>query len=419
MATQNWDDHDRSGRYTAIAMAKNYLASCDQNGILFTIGDNDTFPLWYAQEIEGYRTDVKIVNTSLLMTDWYIDQMKMKTYKSDGLPISFNHQQYVADNRDAIIFNKQTENRWNLKDFLNFAKSEEERTKVEMQSGHKLHFFPTNKIRIPIDKNAIIANKIVNPAQNDSIVPYIDIDLKGGALYKNRLIMFDILNNNNWKRPIYFSPGSFGDDDYLWMKDYLQMDGMVYKLVPIKTKVNEDDYPDMGQMDTEKMYDLVMKWEWGNGESTKIYHDPETRRNAISYRTNISRLMKQLIAEGKNDKARKVIDLALTKMPLDYYGYYLTVEPFATGYYEIGEKQKARDLITKLMTKYKEELKYYSTFSSNDQTFMGTDIVTAIERYRSLLEVMKKQGDIEFYNKSRGEFNSYNNRFPRFGRDNE
>jgi hypothetical protein len=345
--------------------------------------------------------------------------MKMKTYKSDGLPISFAHKLYVADNRDAIIFNKKVESRWQLKDFINFAKREDTLSQVEMQSGHRLNFFPTNKVRFPIDKSAVIASMIVNPAQNDSIVPFIDIDIKGGALYKNRLIMFDILNNNNWKRPIYFSPGSFGDDDYLWMKDYLQMDGMVYKLVPIKTKVNEDDYPDMGQLDTEKMYNLAMKWEWGNGESTKIYHDPETRRNAISYRTNLSRLMTELIAEGKNQKAKKVIDLALAKTPIDYYGYYLTLEPFASGYYEIGEKVKARELIKKLMTKYKEELKYFSTFKSSDQTFMATDIVTAIERYRSLLKVMKKEGDIEFYNANRGQFNSYNNRFPRFDRENE
>jgi hypothetical protein len=417
MASQNWDDHDRSGKYTAIAMAKNYLDSCDPNAILFTIGDNDTFPLWYAQEIEGYRTDVKIVNTSLLMTDWYIDQMKLKTYKADGLPISFKHQQYVADNRDAILFNKQTENRWLLKDFINFAKSEDTITTVEMQSGHKLHFFPTNRIRIPIDKNAVIANKVVNPAQNDSIVPFIDIDLKGGALYKNRLIMFDILNNNNWKRPIYFSPGSFGDDDYLWMKDYLQLDGMVYKLVPIKTPVIEDNYPDMGQIDTEKMYQLATNWKWGNGESPDIYHDPETRRNSISYRTNLSRLMEQLIKEGKIDKAKKVIDLAITKTPIDYYGYYLTLEPFVGGYYKTGEKQKARDLITKLTAKYKDNLRYYSTFNSSDQSFMATDIVTDIERYRSLLKVMKANGDIDFYNKNRNEFNSYNNRFQRFQRD--
>jgi len=292
-------------------------------------------------------------------------------------------------------------------------------SQVEMQSGHRLHFFPTNKVRFTVDKNAVITNKIVNPAQNDSIVPFIDLDIKGGALYKNRLIMLDILNNNNWKRPIYFSPGSFGDDDYLWMKNYLQMDGMVYKLVPIKTPVVEDNYPDMGRMDTEKTYNLAMKWEWGNGESSKIYQDPETRRNSISYRTNLSRLMSQLIAEGKNDKAKKVIELALSKTPIDLYGYYLTLEPFATGYYEIGEKSKARDLIEKLMSKYKDELKYFSTFKSSDQTFMATDIVTAIERYRSLLKVMKEQGDVEFYNKSKIEFNSYNNRFPRFGRDKE
>ena len=419
MASQNWDDHDRSGKYTALAMAKNYLDSCDPNAILFTIGDNDTFPLWYAQEIEGYRTDVRIVNTSLLMTDWYIDQMKLKTYKADGLPISFEHKQYVADNRDAILFNKQTENRWLLNDFINFAKSEDTITTVEMQSGHKLHFFPTNKVRFPIDKNAVIANKVVNPAQYDSIVPFIDIDLKGGALYKNRLIMFDILNNNNWKRPIYFSPGSFGDDDYLWMKDYLQLDGMVYKLVPIKTPVIEENYPDMGQIDTEKMYKLATNWKWGNGESTKIYHDPETRRNSISYRTNLSRLMELLIKEGKIDKAKKIIDLAITKTPIDYYGYYLTLEPFVGGYYKTGEKQKARDLITKLTAKYKDNLRYYSTFNSSDQSFMATDIVTDIERYRSLLKVMKANGDIEFYNKNRNEFNSYNNRFPRFQRDME
>ncbi len=419
MATQNWDDHDRSGKYTAIAMAKNYLDSCDQNGILFTIGDNDTFPLWYAQEIEGYRTDVKIVCTSLLMTDWYIDQMKMKTYKSDGLPISFNHQQYVADNRDVIIFNKKVDSRWDLKDFIEFGKREDTLSQVEMESGHRLHFFPTNKVRFQVDKKNVIANKIVNPALNDSIVPFIDIDIKGGALYKNRLIMLDILNNNKWKRPIYFSPGSFGDDDYLWMKDYLQMDGMVYKLVPIKTPVNEDDYPDMGRLDTDKMYQLAMHWFWGNGESTKIYHDPETRRNAISYRTNLSRLTKQLIAEGKLAKAKKIIDLAVTKTPVDYYGYYLTLEPFVSGYYEIGQKEKARSLVGKLMNKYKEELLYYSTFTFADQSFMAEDIVRAIERYRSLLLVIKEHGDIELYNKSKGEFNASNGRFSRFQRENE
>lgn len=420
MAAQNWDDHDCSEKYTALAMAKAYLESCEPNAILYTIGDNDTFPLWYAQEIEGVRPDIKICCTSLLMTDWYVDQMKMKTYTSKGLPISFNHSQYVDGTRDYIVFSEQAKDtRWNLNDFMEFAKSEDERTLVEMQSGQKVHFFPTKKVRIPVDKNAVIKNKVVDPKYNDSIVPYIDIDIKGSALYKNRLIMLDILNNNNWERPIYFSPGSFSDDDYLWMKDYLQLDGMVYKLIPIKTPTLEENYPDMGQIDSDKMYNLAQKWTWGNGDKTTIYHDPETRKNSISTRSNLSRLMYKLIEEGKVAKAKNIIEMGVTKFPLDYYGYYSTVEPFADGYYKVGETKKAQDLLNKLMSKYKENLKYYSTLKAVDQSDISTDIMTDIERYRSLLGVMKKNNDTRFYNTNRAEFNSYNKRFERFGRDME
>jgi len=415
MATQNWDDHTRANRYTATAMAKNYLESCEPNAILFTIGDNDTFPLWYAQEIEGFRTDVKIVNTSLFMTDWYIDQMKFKTYKSDGLPISFTHNEYVGDKLDYVAHIPKTEARWDIKDLIAFIKNPQ--STVDLQNGQTIHFYPTNKIRIPVDKNAVIKNKVVSSIYNDSIVPFIDLDVKGSAMYKNRLMMLDVLANNNWKRPVYFTGGSFGDDDYLWMKDYLQLDGLVYKLVPIKTPVDKENRYDMGQIDSDKMYDLVMKWEWGNGDLTTIYHDPETRKNSISYRTNMARLMEQLINEGKIDKAKKIIDLALTKMPMDYYGYYTMVEPFAGGYYEVGEKAKARQLLERLMTKYKQNLTYYSGIQPSIQNGIASDIITDIERYRSLLTVMKDRGDVEFYNKNKPVFNSFVQRFTRFGRD--
>jgi hypothetical protein len=418
MASQNWDDHDRSGKYTALAMAKNYLESCEPNAILFTIGDNDTFPLWYAQEIENIRTDVRIVNTSLFMTDWYIDQMKRKAYNSEALPISFTHEQYVGDKLDISANIPKTEARWNLKDLINFIASDDERTILDLENGQKIHFFPTNKIRIPVDKNAIIKNKVVDAKYNDSIVPFIDIDIKGN-LYKNRLMMLDIVANNNWKRPIYFSAGSFGDDDYLWMKEYLQLDGLLYKLVPLRTKLAEKNSLDMGQIDSDKMYNLIMKWNWGNGYDTSIYHDPETKRNSISYRNNMARLMEQLINEGKTEKAKKIIDLALTKMPTDYYGYYLTVEPFASGLYEVGEKEKARQLLNKLMGKYQENLTYFAGIQPSIQNGIASDIVTDIERYRSLLKVMKERGDMEFYTKNRAVFNSYVKKFTRFGRDAE
>ncbi|MHC0440156.1 glycosyltransferase family 117 protein [Flavobacterium sp. 3-210] len=418
MASQNWDDHDRSGRYTAVAMAKAYLSSCDKDAILFTIGDNDTFPLWYAQEIEHFRTDVKIVNTSLFMTDWYIDQMKAKAYESDPLPISFTHDDYVGDKLDYVAHIQKIDTRWNITDFINFIKNP--KSTVGLQNGQTIHFYPTNKIRVPVDKNIIVKNKVVNPKYNDSIVPYLDIDIKGSALYKNRLMMLDILANNNWKRPIYFSGGAFDDEDYLWLKDYLQLDGMVYKLVPVKNVPSKDGGPmDMGQIDADKMYDIVMKWDWGNSESDKIYHDPETRRNSITYRTNLSRLMDQLIAEGKIDKAKNVINLAMTKLPLDKFGYYSLVEPFTNGYYKVGETTKAQDLLNKLVKKYNENLNYYATLPPGDQTDLAMDIITDIERYRSLLQVMKHNHDEAFYEKHKKTFNTYVNVFERFGREKE
>jgi hypothetical protein len=417
MAFQNWDDHDRSGKYTAVALAKSYLESCDPNAILFTIGDNDTFPLWYAQEIEQVRTDVKIVNTSLFMTDWYIDQMKSKSYESNPLPISFTHNEYVGDKLDYTAHIPKVESRWEIKDFIDFIKNP--KSTVELQNGQTIHFFPTNKIRIPVDKNTIINNKVVASKYNDSIVSYIDIDIKGNALYKNRLMMLDIIANNNWKRPIYFSPGAFEDEDYLWMKNYLQLEGMIYKLVPIKTNVEKDTNPmDMGGLDADKMYSIVMKWDWGNSRGD-IYHDPETRKNSISYRSVLSRLMDKLIAEGKLDKAKKVIELSLTEMPVEKFGYYSMVEPFARGYYEVGEKEKAQQLLEKLIGKYKENLNYYGTLSSSDQVDIAIDIITDVERYRSLLTVMKESGDVQFYNKNRPTFNTYIKMFERFGRDRE
>ncbi|MES2545785.1 MAG: DUF2723 domain-containing protein [Bacteroidota bacterium] len=424
MASQNWDDHDRSDRYTAIAMAKNYLNSCEPNAIIFTIGDNDTFPLWYAQEIEKIRTDIKIVNTSLFMTDWYIDQMKMKTYESEGLPISFTHDQYVGDKLDYVVFNPVTENRWDIKSFVNFMKSDDPRTEVEMQNGQKLHFYPTDKVRIPIDKENIIKNKVVSPRFYDSIVPSIDIDIKGRALYKNRVMMLDIIANNNWKRPIYFTGGAFADEEYLWMKDYLQLDGMVYKLVPLKVKADKEksEY-EMGQIDADKMYDIAMKWDWGNGDSPKIYHDPETRKNSISYRTNLSRLVSQLVIEGKKEKAKNIIDLAMAKMPIDYYGFYTMVEPFIGGYYDIGEKQKAHVALENLIVKYQQNLKFYSHMKPNEKNELASDIITDIERYRSLLELAKEKGDLDFYTKAKVSFNNYNMMFAdmheSYRRDNE
>lgn len=416
LAKENWDDHDRSEKYTALAMAKAYLDSCEPNAILFTIGDNDTFPLWYMQEIENYRTDIRIVNTSLFMTDWYIDQMKMKTHNSAPIPSSFNRDEYKGSKRDYSLYVERTEDPLLLDEMIKFIALDDERAKITLDSGNKVNYFPSKKVILPIDKNTIIKNKVVSPKYYDSIVPQIEFTIKDKALYKNRLMMLDIVNENNWKRPIYFTGGSFGDDDYIWMKDYLQLDGMCFKLVPVKTTVEDPNPLEMGYIDTEKMYAIVMKWDWGNSESSKIYHDPETRKNSITYRTNLARLMQDLINEDKNDKAEKIIDLAMTKMPFEYFEYYSMLEPFAAGYYEVGKKEKAQNLLSKLIKKQQEMLTYYKNWSASDQNFSAMDIMMDIEQYRGYLEVAKNAEDLDFYNKEKVKFNNFNKMFERFGR---
>ncbi|MFY7810675.1 MAG: protein O-mannosyl-transferase family [Flavobacterium sp.] len=411
MAYQNWDDHDRSDRYSAVANAKAYLDSCEPNAILFTIGDNDTFPLWYMQEIENYRTDVRIVNTSLLMTDWYADQMKAKAYNSDPVPITIDRNLYKGDKLHYSVYKPKIDSAINVFDFLKFMKIENENTMITMQNGLKFHYYPTNKITIPVDKNKVIQNKVVSQKYYDQIVPNIDITIKGGALYQNRLMMIDIIANNNWKRPIYFSGGSNADDDYAWMKDYLQLDGMVYKLVPIKTPKKDKHQFEMGIVDTDKMYDIVMKWDWGNMESTKIYHDPETRKNALGYRNNLSRLMKALIEEGKLEKANKIADLAMAKMPYEYYGYYSLLSDFVEGYYLIDADDKARNLTQKLIKTYQEYLDYYHNMSQSDQRIFEQEIARNLYSYISLLELVEEQGDKTLQKQEIKTLEIYKNKF--------
>lgn len=421
MATQNWDDHSRANKYTALANAKAYLDSCDKNAILFTIGDNDTFPLWYAQEIEGYRTDVRIVNTSLFMTDWYIDQMRRQAYESDPIPLSLTRDLYKGSKRDYSYFLEKTKDSMPLNKFIEFISLEDERAKIDLMSGQSVNYYPTNKVFIPVDKSAVIANKVVAPKYYDLIVSQMQFTIKGQAIYKNRLMMLDIINANNWKRPIYFTGGSFGDEDYLWMKDYLELDGMCFKLVPIKTKSGKGgpNPLQMGYIDADKMYNIIMKWDWGNSGNPNMYHDPETRKNGITYRTNLARLMEALINEDKNDKAEKIIQLAMEKMPIDYFEYYTLVEPFAEGYYEIGKKEKAREILKKLIVKYQQELTYYKSLKQSEQNDDYMEIVSNIERYRGLLEIMKNHDDTALYNEQKVKFNDFNKLFPLFDRDME
>ncbi|MBC3846103.1 DUF2723 domain-containing protein [Winogradskyella echinorum] len=424
LAANNWDDHDRSGKYTANAMARKYLESCAPNAILFTIGDNDSFPLWYLQEIEGVRTDVRVVNTSLFQTDWYIDQMKRKAYESDPIPSKLTHKQYRAGTRDITIYREINEQIANdtlpIKDFMDFVSSEKPNTKfryvIEKQGDDpegypkyilNSNYFPTRNISIPVNKAEVLKNGLVQAKDADKIEDNLYARIGGSYIYKHRLLMLDIIANNNWERPIYFTGGAFSDEDYIWLKDYLQLDGMCYKLVPIKTPVDRANPYDMGRVDPDLMYNMVKDWEWGGSEND-IYLDIESRRNGITYRGNLARLIEQLINEDKLDKAEEIADIAMEKMPVDKFGFYSLLEPYISAYYEIGNVEKGRALFKDVAKKYQENLVYYSGLSiENQERKVGEEIYLDIQRYRALVDILVIYNDKDFALEETKTFNSY------------
>jgi hypothetical protein len=280
------------------------------------------------------------------------------------------------------------------------------------------NYFPVETITVPVNKAQVLKSGLVKAKDADKIVDQLVVKITDNAIYKNRLLMLDIVANNNWERPIYFTGGAFSDEDYIWMKDYLQLEGMAYKLVPIKTAVDKANPFDMGRVDTEKMYNMVKSWDWGNSASNNIYHDVETRRNSITYRGNLARLIEGLINEGQLEKAEEVADIAMNNMPLDKFGFYTLLEPYLSAYYEVKAPEKAQKLFKDLSGKYQENLKYYSELTQENQEKNFTLIITDIERYKALIDVLVEY-DLEFAKKESLTFNNYLRLFEHFYQSDE
>ncbi|WGH74543.1 DUF2723 domain-containing protein [Tenacibaculum tangerinum] len=402
MAFQNWDDHDRSDRYLAQLNAQTYLESCDPNAIIFTIGDNDTFPLWYMQQVEGVRRDIKIVNTSLFQTDWYIDQMKKKTYDAEPIPSQLTHDQYKYGTLDMAYYYpipQLKDSILSIKDFMRWIASDNDATYLDAGDGAKEKFYPTNKIRIPVNKENALKTGLVAPKDADKILDYIDITVDDRALSKARILMLDILNNFDWKRPIYFTGGANADEEYIWLKDYLQLDGMAYKLVPIKTPIEGRTIFDMGRIDPEKMYDNVKKWDWKTINNGEIYLDEQSKRNAISLRNNLIRLSEEFLQEGDSVNAKDVLDLSLHKMPIKDFDHYNFSLGYPELYYRIGDIDKARQTAETLADIFQQKLRYYSTFKPEDIGLIIDNLETNLYMYENLVQQITRYDTDQEYGK--------------------
>jgi MFS family permease len=409
MAAENWDDHDRSNRYTARDFGANYLNTCAPNAIIFTNGDNDTFPLWYNQEVEGVRTDVRVCNLSYFQTDWYIRQMKSKSYESEPLPISFTADQYVQGNRDVVYLmeDPRLKGSVELKKALDFVKDENPRTKLEQADFAS--YIPSKKLFYVVDKAAVIRNKVVEPQDYDKIVDTITIDLSGKHyITKDELMVLDMIANNNWERPIYFAI-TIGRDKYMNLQDYFQLEGLAYKLVPIKS---QSDGISFGMVNTRLMYANVMEnFKWGNMNDPKVYIDENNARMMMNIRNTFDRLAESLVAEGQNDKAIKVLDRGIELIPHKIVPYNYFSLLMSETYFKAGQPEKAKEIITTMMNSYKEQLDYYFKMKPAMRNSVDDDIQRSLYFMREINMICTRNNQPELLKAVSATFNSYIERY--------
>jgi hypothetical protein len=394
MASQTWDDHDRSHRYLARDFGQNYLMSLPESNhpIIYTNGDNDTFPLWYNQETEGFRTDARTCNLSYLQTDWYIDQMKRPAYDSPSLPISWDRMEYVEGTNDVVYvrpeYKKQVDELYaeaekqalkgNTESLVNI-KAEFGDNPYELKNilkywvrnkNENLHVIPTDSIVIKVDKEAVRKSGMMIPG--DSIPDYMHISLKGKrALYKNELMMLEMLSEANWERPIFMAI-SVGRENYLGLDNHFVQEGLTYRITPFDTSKTGI------KVDSEKMYDNLMhKFRFGGIDHPGIYLDENAMRMCYSHRRLFATLVSQLLKEGKNDKALKALDYAEKVIPATNvpYEYINGADEMAEAYYRLGEADKGDAIMKALLDKSVEYITWYLSLDYQRFTLSAGEIL--------------------------------------------
>ncbi len=483
MAKENWDDHDRSHRYTAPAFARNFLNSCLPGGIMFTNGDNDTFPLWYMQEVEGVRTDVRIVNLSYLTADWYIEQMKSTFYDSEALPISMTRDQYeqgkrdyayLVDNAGVLIKEKYTINKekyaaeltdiynnlleildaslleqnhandykaikalennmdplrlygyirsFNTADIASKIKLDLEAMKPETDRMERMiqsidadfaplkesiaflmsedprfkqgqYFIPATKFVIPAD-SATLPDWVVPPVFEDGRVDQVSFTLTESVLYKNMLTVLDLLGNNNWERPIYYST-TVASENYLNLEDYFLREGLALRVAPVK--YSNGNY--LGTVSSDEMYKKLMEdFDWGGIDTPGIYMDENNLRMTIHYRYAFSVLSGALRDESKMDSAKAVLDECMQHMPEETVPYNAGITPIIQGYFGVGDTATALTMVEKYEQKLESELEYMKLLSKTRKfrfSKSGNDFLGAVRDINQLRSMCLGFGEIE------------------------
>ncbi len=395
LASQNWDDHDRSHKFLARDMARNYLESCAPNAILFSYGDNDTYPLWYVQEVEGFRTDVRVVNLSLLSSDWYMRQMLEKVNDADALPIDIDPEKFKDGVRDVIYYQDfQIPGHIEVRDLLDVMLSDNAQNKVQLQGGDWVNLLPTKNMKLTVDKNAVLANKVVPKGWEDAIVDTMEWTYSMNYVSRAELSIMAMLANNNWKRPIYFT-STTPEVNYIGLDKYLVSEGFAMRLMPINTGSNESEDGFAPVTDVDGVYNTIInKYKWGN-MSGSSYLDPDSYRYISLYVSSIfGETAQNLLHEGKKEEARKVVVNAYENMPKRTFqmsepmSYVLLVDAM----YKTGESAKAKEIALRNLTFIGENMRYYT--SNKLLTNLGSERnvrlgLMGLQRYKMIADESK------------------------------
>lgn len=410
MVRENWDDHDRSGRYTARDIAYDYLNTCGPNAILFTGGDNDTFPLWYAQEVEGIRTDVRVVNLMLLNMDWYIDQMKRKVYESEPIPILIDTEKYRNGTRDAIPIYERYEQAYDAKDIIDFIVSDLRSTRLPAQSGGELDYVPTRYFFLPVDSIKVISNGTVNLDNADKIVKTLRGRINGGYLTKSNLAALDLIRNNNWDRPIYFVGTNHTDE--LGLSNYLQLDGLAYRLVPIKTSMGNSF--ERGRIQSEILYNNLMnKFRYGRMNKEDVYLDNFHRHTlaVIRLRFRFMRLANKLIEKGDTERAEQVLDRIIELTPHKNLPYDMFMPGIADSYYSMAKFEKGNAIQEKMINISQRYLEYYSTFRKRHLKNINNEVTYHMRVLANAMQLARQYNQNDLAIKAEETFNRYSRSF--------